>query len=107
MINLLSNAVKYSGPGSVVTIAGRCTHGELIVTVQDQGMGIPPDEQAHLFERFFRARNVSNIAGTGLGLHIVGRYVELMGGRVSLQSTLNQGTRVTLTLPYDDNHSAD
>ncbi len=109
MINLLSNAVKYSGsdcgqsgngqPGSVVTIAGSCTHDELTLTVQDQGVGIPPDEQAHLFERFFRARNVANIAGTGLGLHIVGRYVELMGGTVLLESTLNQGTTVTLTLP--------
>jgi signal transduction histidine kinase len=66
-------------------------------------MGISPDDQEHLFERFFRAKNVANITGTGLGLHIVGRYVELMGGQVSLQSELNKGTKVTLTLPYENN----
>jgi PAS domain S-box-containing protein len=107
LLNLLTNAVKYSGPGSVVTVVGSCTSGELALMVQDQGVGIPPDEQVHLFERFFRARNVANIAGTGLGLHIVGRYVELMGGKVSLQSVLDQGTTVTLTLPCDDQNPAD
>ncbi len=107
LLNLLTNAIKYSGPGSVVTIGGSCTSGELTLTVQDWGVGIPPDEQVHLFERFFRARNVGNIAGTGLGLHIVGRYVALMGGRVSLQSVLDKGTTVTLTLPCDEHHPAD
>jgi PAS domain S-box-containing protein len=103
LVNLLSNAVKYSGPGSVVTVEGRCANGQLTITVQDEGMGISPDDQEHLFERFFRAKNVANITGTGLGLHIVGRYVELMGGQVSLQSELNKGTKVTLTLPYENN----
>jgi PAS domain S-box-containing protein len=102
LVNLLANAVKYSGPGSIVTVRGMCTDNQLTLSVQDQGVGIPIDDQEHLFERFFRAKNVANIAGTGLGLHIVGRYVELMGGSVSLQSALNQGTTVTLTLPYDD-----
>ena len=116
MINLLTNAIKYAGPGraalgcgqseSVVSIRGTAADGQLTLTVQDQGVGIPPDEQVHLFERFFRARNVTNIAGTGLGLHIVGRYVALMNGAVSLQSILNQGTTVTLTLPCHDHHSA-
>lgn len=109
IINLLTNAIKYSGLGraasggdqseSVVTIRGTVANRQLTLTVQDQGVGIPSDEQHHLFERFFRARNVTNIAGTGLGLHIVGRYVALMSGTVSLQSTQNQGTTVTLTLP--------
>ncbi|ARK09809.1 ATP-binding protein [Fibrella sp. ES10-3-2-2] len=103
LVNLLSNAVKYSGPGSVVTVRGVCRHGQLRLDVEDQGVGIAPDDQEHLFERFFRAKNVANIAGTGLGLHIVGRYVELMGGQVSLQSELNRGTIVTLTLPYENN----
>ncbi|GAB2583640.1 sensor histidine kinase [Spirosoma areae] len=102
LVNLLANAVKYSGPGSVVTVRATCAGNQLTLSVQDQGVGIPIDDQEHLFERFFRARNVANIAGTGLGLHIVGRYVELMGGQVSLQSALNQGTTVTLTLPYDN-----
>ena len=106
ILNLLTNAVKYSGPWSVVSIQGTVVDGQLTLTVADQGVGIPPDDQHHLFERFFRARNVTNIAGTGLGLHIVGRYVALMGGRVSLQSALNQGTTVTLTLPCHDDDSA-
>ncbi|MBO0951810.1 sensor histidine kinase [Fibrella forsythiae] len=103
LVNLLSNAVKYSGPGSVVTVRGSGAGGQLTITVEDQGMGIAPDDQEHLFERFFRAKNVANIAGTGLGLHIVGRYVDLMNGHVSLQSELNKGTIVTLTLPYENN----
>ncbi|UFH56338.1 ATP-binding protein [Spirosoma sp. KNUC1025] len=105
LLNLLSNAVKYSGQGSVVTIQGHCAGDQLTLSVQDQGMGISKEDQAHLFERFFRASNVSNISGTGLGLHIVGRYVELMGGKVSLQSKLNHGTTVTLTLPLSVGNS--
>ncbi|MBC8156446.1 MAG: HAMP domain-containing histidine kinase, partial [Bacteroidetes bacterium] len=106
LVNLLSNAVKYSGAGSTITVRGTCAEGQLTLSVQDQGVGIPKEDQEHLFERFFRAKNVTYIAGTGLGLHIVGRYVELMGGQVSLQSGLNQGTTVTLTLPYE-NHPVD
>ncbi|GAB3642662.1 hypothetical protein GCM10027423_32980 [Spirosoma arcticum] len=102
LINLLANALKYSGPGSTATIWATCTNQELTLIVQDQGVGIPKADQEHLFERFFRAKNVANIAGTGLGLHIVGRYVELMGGTVALESVLDQGTTVTLTLPYDN-----
>jgi PAS domain S-box-containing protein len=107
LLNLLTNAIKYSGAGSVVSISGNLANGQLTLTVQDRGVGIPPGEQGQLFERFFRARNVANIAGTGLGLHIVGRYVALMGGTVSLQSVLDEGTTVTLTLPADDHHPAD
>lgn len=106
LINLLTNAVKYSGPGSTVTVRGSCLNSVLTLNVQDQGIGISNDDQQHLFERFYRANNVSNIAGTGLGLHIVGRYVAIMGGKVSLQSELNQGTLVTLYLPYEK-HPAD
>lgn len=99
LVNLLSNAVKYSGPGSVVLVKGTCTDNQLTLAIIDQGMGISKADQDHLFERFFRANNAINVPGTGLGLHIVGRYVELMEGNVSLQSELAQGTTVTLTLP--------
>ncbi len=101
LVNLLSNAIKYSGPESPITITGICTDHYLNLSVEDHGVGIAPDDQEHLFERFFRAKNVTNVPGTGLGLHIVGRYVELMGGSVSLQSVLNQGTIVSLTLPCE------
>jgi PAS domain S-box-containing protein len=102
LVNLLSNAVKYSGPGSVVNVRASCANRALTLTIRDQGVGISKDDQEHLFERFFRAKNVTNIAGTGLGLHIVGRYVELMSGQVSLTSELNQGTTVTIILPYEN-----
>ena len=106
LVNLLSNAVKYSGPDSVVTLRAFGTDGLLTLAVQDQGMGISRDDQEHLFERFFRARNAGNIPGTGLGLYIVGRYLELMRGQITLHSELNHGTTVTVIVPYE-NHSAD
>lgn len=106
LVNLLSNAIKYSGPGSVITARGSYAANVLTMHIQDRGVGIAPDDKAHLFERFFRAKNVTNIPGTGLGLHIVARYVELLSGQVNLQSELNEGTTVTLTLPYE-NHPVD
>jgi len=105
MVNLLSNAIKYSGPDSVVTVTGGQADNQITLTVEDQGVGISADDQEHLFERFFRAKNVTNVPGTGLGLHIVAKYIELMGGTVALSSELGQGTTITLTLPYE-NHSA-
>ena len=102
LVNLLSNAIKYSPEHRTVRVKGTCGGGQLRLTVIDQGIGISPDDQERLFERFFRAKNATNIQGTGLGLHIVGRYVELLGGRVELASELNRGTTVTLFLPYEN-----
>ena len=106
LVNLLSNAIKYSGENAVVRVRATCAQGQLTLSVQDQGVGISPEDQEHLFERFFRARNVTNVPGTGLGLYIIGKYLELMNGTIALQSTLDVGTTVTLTIPYE-NHSAD
>ncbi|TYZ06922.1 PAS domain S-box protein [Hymenobacter lutimineralis] len=106
LVNLLSNAIKYSGPDSVVSLRAQCQAGQLTLSVQDQGVGISPEDQEHLFERFFRARNVTNVPGTGLGLYIIAKYLELMHGTISLQSTLEVGTTVTITIPYE-NHSPD
>ena len=99
LANLLSNALKYSDEGTVVTVCATCQDSLLTLSVQDQGMGISEEDQAHLFERFFRARNVSSVQGTGLGLYIIARYLELMGGTIALHSALDQGTTVTLTIP--------
>ena len=71
----------------------------LKIVVADQGIGIPKEEQEHLFERFFRAKNVTNIQGTGLGLNIVAKYVESLNGSVEFKSELNVGTVFTITLP--------
>jgi PAS domain S-box-containing protein len=106
LVNLLSNAIKYSGEGSVVAVRANCVARQLTLTVQDQGMGISLEDQEHLFERFFRARNATNLPGTGLGLYIVASYLELLGGTIALHSELEVGTTVTLTIPYE-NHFAD
>jgi len=108
LVNLLSNALKYSGPASVVQLRAAAQARQLQLQVQDQGIGISPEDQQHLFGRFFRARNATNLPGTGLGLYIVARYLELLGGTIALHSELGMGTTITLSLPYDDeDHPAD
>ncbi|MEO1806112.1 MAG: ATP-binding protein [Bacteroidota bacterium] len=97
--NLLSNAIKYSPEDSEVRVSAILAEGTFTLKVQDQGIGIPEDEQTHLFERFFRARNVVNIQGTGLGLSIVKRYVELLHGTIDFRSIPNEGTTFIITLP--------
>jgi PAS domain S-box-containing protein len=102
LVNLLSNASKYSAENTVVHVRAAGHGGQLTLVVQDAGVGISIEDQARLFERFFRARNVTNVPGTGLGLYIVGRYVELLGGTISLASELDHGTTVTIRIPYED-----
>ena len=99
LLNLLSNALKYSGEQTVVTLRAECRNNQLTLSVADQGVGIAPADQAHLFGRFFRARNAAEVPGTGLGLYIIARYLELMGGRITLASELGVGTTFTVTIP--------
>lgn len=96
VINLVSNAIKYSGENTFIEFNTELTENELFITVKDNGIGIPEEEQKYLFEPFFRAQNTGNIPGTGLGLNIVKRYAELMGGKVIYKSAQNQGTTITL-----------
>lgn len=98
MFNLLSNAIKYSGDGSEVVLSIDICD-QLTIKVTDQGMGIPKDEHQHLFERFFRAKNATNIQGTGLGLNIVKKHVDLMGGEIDFATKLNEGTTFVISLP--------
>lgn len=103
IINLLSNAIKFSPEGAAIWLNVDNSRPQLQLSVKDQGMGISEEDQQHLFSSFFRAKNVINIEGTGLGLHIVKRYVELLNGTISLQSELNAGTTVTVILnPLED-----
>ncbi len=95
LLNLLSNAIKYSEKGKIQLIIAEHEQN-IVITVKDEGIGISKEDQEHLFTRFFRATNVSNIQGTGLGLNIVKRYVELLGGSIQLKSQLGTGTEVTL-----------
>ena len=96
VINLISNAIKYSGENTFIEFNTELTESELYIVVKDNGIGIPEEDQKNLFEPFFRANNTGNIPGTGLGLNIVKRYVELMQGQVICESTQNIGTTITL-----------
>lgn len=97
--NLLSNAVKYSPEHSDVQFTLQYLTGEIRYTVADSGIGIPAEEQPHLFERFFRASNTGGIGGTGLGLSIVKRYLDLMGGRIEVRSQPGQGATFIISIP--------
>ena len=96
IINLISNAIKYSGENTFIEFNTEITPDFVTVCIQDNGIGIPKEDQQHLFEAFFRAHNTGTIAGTGLGLNIVSRYVQLMDGEVKFTSNVNQGTSFTL-----------
>lgn len=99
LLNLVSNAIKFSPQGSAIEININNKGSELVLSVKDHGIGISHEDQQHLFERFFRARNAQNIQGTGLGLHIVTKYLELLNGKIELQSAENEGTTFTVTIP--------
>ncbi len=99
LLNLLSNALKYSPKRQAVKLRSRFEGETLLIEVQDQGIGIPKAEQEHLFERFFRARNVTNMEGTGLGLNIVKGYIDLLGGSIHFESEEAKGTTFFVSLP--------
>ena len=96
MINLISNAIKYSTSDCQIKILTKTNDHTFQVEVQDHGIGIPEEDQEHLMDRFFRGKNAINIPGTGLGLHIVSKYVERMNGDISFVSKLNEGTTFKL-----------
>lgn len=99
LLNLVSNAIKFSPEDSVIEISCSNQTEQIILNVKDSGIGISQEDQQHLFERFFRARNAQNIQGTGLGLHIVSKYIELLNGKIELSSEENTGTTFTITIP--------
>lgn len=95
-MNLVGNAIKFSKAGSQIKVYTTKNDNGFILTVKDNGIGMSQEDQTHLFERFYRGTNVSNIQGTGLGLHIVNKYSELMNGSVSCESELGTGTTFTI-----------
>ena len=99
LYNLLSNAIKYSSSGSPIDCRLKTKEGKLLIEIQDYGIGIPESEQQHLFTRFFRAHNVENIQGTGLGLNIVKGYVDLLNGEISFESVLDKGSTFRVEIP--------
>lgn len=96
--NLLSNAVKYSPEDSDIELDIDVSDHLISFRIKDNGMGIPKEDQKHLFERFFRASNVTHVQGTGLGLHIVKRYAEMMEGTIQARSELDKGTEFIVKL---------
>jgi len=99
IINLLSNAVKYSKEDGDIYFQTEINANSILINVRDNGIGIPNAEQKFLFDRFFRAHNVSNIQGTGLGLNIVKQYVEIMKGNITFESTEGKGTKFSVRIP--------
>ncbi|MBO3458298.1 PAS domain-containing sensor histidine kinase [Aetokthonos hydrillicola] len=98
--NLLSNAIKYSQNCSTIQFTFKTQSGKARFEIQDQGIGIPPEDLAHLFESFYRGTNVGNIPGTGLGLAIVKKCVDIYHGEITVTSELGVGTTFCVTLPF-------
>ena len=97
--NLLSNAVKYSDENSPIEFLIKLSQSDIIFKISDRGIGIPKKDLVNICESFHRASNVENIPGTGLGLNIVQRYVELHGGNLEIESEVNVGSTFTVKLP--------
>ncbi|MDX2160474.1 MAG: ATP-binding protein [bacterium] len=106
LTNLIQNALTHTPDGGTVTVTLRADPGAAVLEVQDTGVGIPPEAQIHIFDRFFRADQSRDRAtgGAGLGLAIVKAIVELHGGSISMSSVVNHGTIFTIRLPYGREH---
>jgi signal transduction histidine kinase len=101
LINLLSNAHKYTPQGGQIWLMARTEDGWVRIDVRDNGIGLSPDEQAHLFDKFFRAQQPATygVEGTGLGLPITRVLVEMHGGRITVTSAPGEGSTFSFTLP--------
>ena len=103
--NLLGNAVKYSNPGSEVRFDVRTNKEHCSFSIGDQGIGIPPEEVSNLFASFSRASNTSNVAGSGLGLAVVKKVLDVQNGKVEVESTLGAGTTFRVEIPRQPTHA--
>ncbi len=99
VMNLVGNAIKFSDKDATIRVRTYREEDQFKLVVADNGIGMSHEDQQHLFERFFRGANVSNIQGTGLGLHIVSKYSELMDGSISCESELGKGTTFIVNFP--------
>jgi len=97
--NLLYNAIKYSPEGSIIELQINQDDTITTLTVKDNGIGIPEKDQKHIFERYFRAQNVINTQGTGIGLNIAKNHLENLGGTIYFESIENKGTTFVITFP--------
>jgi signal transduction histidine kinase len=106
MFNLVSNAIQFTPAGGVITLSARRTDREMLLTVSDTGIGIAPEDQARVFERFERAHPNARESGTGLGLALVKSLIELHGGTVELDSEPGRGTSAICRLPIESGYAA-
>ena len=99
--NLISNAIKYTPPKGTIRISGEATPDSVLISIKDSGIGISPEDQARIFERFFRVRNTqtAKIEGTGLGLAIVKSLVNAHGGTIRVESERDEGSTFKVSLP--------
>lgn len=97
--NLLHNSIKYSPEGSHIDLFIKQDSTNTTITIKDQGIGIPEKDQKHIFERYFRAQNVVNTQGTGIGLNIVKNHLENLGGTIYFESEEHKGTTFVITFP--------
>jgi two-component system, OmpR family, sensor kinase len=97
--NLLANAIKYSPGGGLIKIGARMESGQVVVVVEDRGIGIPAQDRERLFTRYSRGSNVSGIVGTGVGLYLVKMVIDLHRGDVAVESREGEGSRFTVRLP--------
>ncbi|HEY4799809.1 MAG TPA: ATP-binding protein [Bacteroidia bacterium] len=99
LFNLISNAIKFSPEGKNIEVQTRLENSHIELMVSDRGIGISEEDQKNLFERFYRGFNATNIEGTGLGLNIVAKYVELLKGSIDFNSELEKGTTFNISIP--------
>lgn len=104
VMNLISNASKFSPESSRIDIYTLADEARYVFSIKDEGIGIPEEDQKHLMERFFRGTNATNIQGTGLGLHIISKYAELMNGTIRCNSELQKGTKFIITFSKINTH---
>ncbi len=102
LLNLLSNAIKYSDEGTEIALRINVKNGALNVEVEDQGIGIPDEERENVFKKFYRTNNTKDTLGTGLGLHIVREYLDLVGGSIEFESEVGKGTLFRVQLPKNE-----
>jgi signal transduction histidine kinase len=107
LMNLVSNASKFSPEGSLIEINTICRSDHVVLSVKDHGIGISKEDHRHLAQRFFRGANAGNVQGTGLGLHIVSKYAELMNGTMRCQSELGKGSEFVITFRKNREHEKD
>jgi signal transduction histidine kinase len=100
--NLVDNAIKYTRSGGTVRLRARAEPGEVVLSIQDDGMGIPPGDLPRIWDRLYRADRSRTEHGLGLGLSFVRAIVEAHGGHVGVESVVNQGSTFTVRLPTEE-----